>query len=115
LATYLAPRVLHDLPETDTLEPDADEPDEGIIFDGTGIARLGYRCWTETAPGIETGVFLVMHRAVVWDRRGTQITARPAVTREAALNEALGRYLAAAEGPAADQASLDSAFLGSLA
>jgi hypothetical protein len=109
LATYLAPLALQDLPDTEDTDSDVDEPDEGVIVDGTGIARLGFRIWTEPSSDTDTGVFLVLHRAVVWDRRGTQITARPAMTREAALNEALSRYLATAEVPSTEPSFLYSA------
>jgi hypothetical protein len=117
LATYLAPPALLDLEIeiTDSIDPESDEidetdeTDEGVIVDGTGIARLGFRCWTEASSETGSGVFLVLHRAVVWDRRGVEIAARPSISREAALNEALSRYLATAEVPTAEPAFLYAA------
>jgi hypothetical protein len=109
VATLLAPLALLDSPDTDSVEPEIDAPDEGVIVDGSGIARLGYRCWTETASDFDTGVFVVVHRAVVWDRRGVEIVAQAAMTRDAALNEALSRYLATADVPAVVPAVLAAA------
>jgi hypothetical protein len=82
------------LPES---APDeADAPDEGVIVDGLGIARLGFRCWAERSSDPVDGTFYMLHRAAVWDATGRHVESRPAGSREAALNEALGRYLATA-------------------
>ena len=91
MPAYLDPSSL---PES---APDeADAPDEGVIVDGLGIARLGFRCWSEQRSDPIDSTFVMLHRAVVWDATGRQIESRPSPSREAALNEALGRYLATA-------------------
>ena len=96
------------LPETAPDEVDA--PDEGIIVDGLGIARLGFRCWAERGPDPVDGTCFMFHRAAVWDATGRHVESRPAASREVALNEALGRYLAtagAAPQPSAALAEID--------
>ena len=77
------------------LDRDAGDAD---LSDALGVRRLRFRRSSDRHLDPATGAFVVLHRAVVWDPLGgdrTRIEAWSAASRDAALAEALGRFLAA--------------------
>jgi hypothetical protein len=100
VTAFLDPRSLPEPPEGEEADDGEQTTAEGVVHDGLGIPRVAYRCWTERLTAPLDGDFLIFHRAAVWDARGRTVESGPAATRAAALNEALGRYLATAGSPA---------------
>ena len=77
------------------LDRDAGEAD---LSDALGVRRLRFRRSSDRHLDPATGRFVVLHRAIVWDPgRGNaaRVEAWSPTSRDAALAEALGRFLAA--------------------
>ena len=77
------------------LDRDAGEAD---LADALGVRRLRFRRSSDRRLDPATGSLVVLHQAVVWDpaaRNGARAEAWSATSRDAALAEALGRFLAA--------------------
>jgi hypothetical protein len=76
------------------LDRDAGEAD---LSDALGVRRLRFRRSSDRRLDPASRVPVTMHRAVVWDPTHPEwgnVDVRSAVSRDAALAEALGRFLA---------------------
>jgi hypothetical protein len=98
------------------LDRDAGEAD---LSDALGVRRMRFRRSSDRRFNSLLGAFVVRHRAVVWDPATPawgQVEVWSAVSRDAALAEALGRFLAEhprrIKGPAGQTGMLGTGPLG---